>query len=75
VAGTLANEDGIQVGSQSVKGASGSVSVSFTPLAVVGVHHLEVYVDGRLETETDIQVLRHVASARRRTATASVRKR
>jgi hypothetical protein len=56
VAGTVANEDGIQVGTQSVKGASGSVSVSFTPLAVVGVHHLEVYVDGRLETETDIQV-------------------
>ena len=39
-----------------MKGASGWVSVSFTALAVVGVHHLEVYVDARLETETDIEV-------------------
>jgi hypothetical protein len=54
--GTLANQDGIEVGTQSVKGTRGTVSVTFTPLAVVGVHEIAVYVDGRLETETDIEV-------------------
>jgi hypothetical protein len=56
VAGTLANQDGIQVGMQSVQGTRGTVSVTFTPLAVVGVHELAVYVAGRLETETDLEV-------------------
>ncbi|MET0551716.1 MAG: hypothetical protein ABW221_01680 [Vicinamibacteria bacterium] len=56
VSGTLANQDGIQVGTQSVQGTRGTVSVTFTPLAVVGVHELAVYVDGRLETEADIEV-------------------
>jgi hypothetical protein len=39
-----------------VQGTRGTVSVTFTPLAVVGVHEIAVYVDGRLETETDIEV-------------------
>lgn len=56
VAGTLANQDGIQVGTQSVKGTRGTVSVTFTPLAVVGIHAIAVYVDGRVETETDLEV-------------------